>query len=65
MPDLLALASELHMGGQASSQDELNALMNMIRRRAAQELEVGDGIKFETVRVERKLDGSISIFFGF
>jgi hypothetical protein len=39
--------------------------MNTIRHRAEQELEVGDGFKFETVRVERKLDGSVSIIFGF
>jgi len=64
MHDLLALASKLYMCGQAASQSQLNNLMKTIRRRAAQELEVGDGVRFETVRVERKLDGSVSIFFG-
>lgn len=65
MHELLALASKLHVERAIATQDDLNVLMNTIRHRAEQELEVGDGFKFETVRVERKLDGSVSIIFGF
>jgi len=65
LSDLLRLAAQVHMGGNvATSQTDTKSLMHLIKRRAASELEIGDGLKCETVRVERKLDGTVSIFFG-
>jgi hypothetical protein len=64
--DLLQLAAHFHMGLTTNSRSEtgMKTLMQLIKQRAAVELDVGDGMKCETVRVERKLDGTVSIMFG-
>jgi len=61
---LLMQAAKVHQGCMIVSSDALSKLMGLIKLRAQQELEVGDGLKVETVRVERKLDGSVTVFFG-
>ncbi len=63
LKELLGVAARWHLGHTLSS-SEMDSLMHHIRQTATAELEVGDGVKVETVRVERKLDGSIGIFFG-
>jgi hypothetical protein len=64
--DLLQLAAHFHMGltTNSSSPTGMNTLLQLIKQRASDELDCGDGMKCETVRVERKLDGTVSIFFG-
>lgn len=60
----LRLAARYHLGGLNLSDKDLTLLMDKIKQSAMHELELGDGRKVESVRVERKLDGSVSIFFG-
>ncbi|HEY9730973.1 MAG TPA: hypothetical protein V6C89_03625 [Drouetiella sp.] len=60
----LRLAAQLHYGGLQTSEEQLCSLVKEIKRLAVTELEKGDGRKVESVRVERKLDGSVIIFFG-
>jgi hypothetical protein len=64
--DLLQLAAHFHMGltTNSTAKTGMKTLMQLIKQRAAVELDVGDGMKCETVRVERKLDGTVSIMFG-
>lgn len=63
LPELMRLASQFHLG--RISQGDMSAVLDLIKERACEEIDVGDGMKMETVRVERKLDGSVMIFFGF
>jgi|688.fasta_scaffold617259_2 hypothetical protein len=60
----LRLAARLHLGGTPGSEEQLCSLVKNVRRLAIKELDRGDGRKVESVRVERKLDGSVTIFFG-
>ena len=61
---LLRQAAKVHQGCMKFSSDGIAKLMGLIKTRAQQELDVGDGLKVETVRVERRLDGSVTVFFG-
>lgn len=65
LDEFLRLAARYHLGGLTLSDGELSYLLSGLKERAALELDLGDGRKFESVRVERKLDGSVSVFFGF
>ena len=60
----LKLASRYHFGGLRLTDDQLHSLVKRVKDLATVELEPGDGRKVESVRVERKMDGSASIFFG-
>ncbi len=65
LQDLMGLAALFHLGRANSSEKNLADVIHVIQQRAMEELEIGDGFKYETVRVERKLDGTVAIFFGF
>lgn len=60
----LRLAAQFHLNGLHASADQLCSIVKRIKLFATRELEPGDGRKVESVRVERRLDGSVSIFFG-
>lgn len=60
----LRLAAKLHYGVLAGSDSELCSIVEKLKRLAVRELDKGDGRKVESVRVERRLDGSVSVFFG-
>lgn len=60
----LRLAARLHLGLMPGAEEQLCSLVKNVRRLAIRELDRGDGRKVESVRVERKLDGSVTIFFG-
>lgn len=60
----LRLAAQYHLGGLLVSDEELKLLVGRLKDLAIDELELGDGRKVESVRVERRVDGSVSIFFG-
>lgn len=60
--ELMGLAAHFHL--LRSTTADFSLLIHWIRERAQQELDTGDGIKVETVRVERKLDGTVSVSFG-
>lgn len=60
----LKLAAQFHLGGLHATGDQLCLIVKRVKHFAIQELERGDGRKVESVRVERKLDGSVAIFFG-
>ncbi|CAN5587083.1 hypothetical protein BH10CYA1_BH10CYA1_23200 [soil metagenome] len=60
----LRLAAQFHLGGLHATDEQLCSLVKRVKNLAMLDLERGDGRKVESVRVERRLDGSISIFFG-
>lgn len=66
LSELMRLAAQFHMGlmNMKTSGADMNAVVKLIKERASSELDEGDGMKCETVRVERRLDGAILIFFG-
>jgi hypothetical protein len=64
LDQLLRLAAQYHLGGLKLTDDELSGLIKQIKKNGMVELDLGDGRKIESVRVERKLDGSVCIFFG-
>lgn len=60
----LRLAAQLHYGAVTGSDSMLCSVVEKLKRLAITELDKGDGRKVESVRVERRLDGSVSVFFG-
>ncbi len=64
LDEALQLAAKLHYGALQGSDEQLCSVIENVKRIAIKELDRGDGRKVESVRVERKLDGSVSIFFG-
>ncbi len=64
MAQSLRLAAQFHLGGLHATDGQLGSIVKSVKHFAVVELERGDGRKVESVRVERKLDGSVSIFFG-
>jgi hypothetical protein len=60
----LRLAAQHHRGALEFTGEQSTDLIKILKQKAMDELELGDGRKIESVRVERKLDGSVSIFFG-
>lgn len=61
---LLNLAARYHLGGLRLSNSDATRLMKSLRKKAEEQLEPGDGIRVETVRVEKRLDGTVAMFFG-
>lgn len=61
---LLNLAARYHLGGLKLSNSDATRLMKSLQKKAEDELEPGDGLRVETVRVEKRLDGSVAMFFG-
>lgn len=59
----LQLAAKYHFAGQGAA-EQLYSIVKNVKRLAMDELDRGDGRKVESVRVERRLDGSVTIFFG-
>lgn len=64
LDQLLGLAGRYHLGGLKLPDKDISILLEKLKQSAKLALELGDGRKIGSVRVERKLDGSISIFFG-
>ncbi len=60
----LRLAAQFHLNGLHASEDQMCSIVKRLKHLSISELEPGDGRKVESVRVERRLDGSVSMFFG-
>ncbi|MBS1953172.1 MAG: hypothetical protein JST89_03245 [Cyanobacteria bacterium SZAS-4] len=64
LDDALRLAAQFHLNGLHGSEEQLCSIVKRVKHFATAELEPGDGRKVESVRVERRLDGSVTTFFG-
>ncbi|HEY9677819.1 MAG TPA: hypothetical protein V6C76_07405 [Drouetiella sp.] len=60
----MRFATKYHLGCIRLNDEQLCGLVKKLKQLAAVELEPGDGSRVESVRVERKLDGTVSIMFG-
>jgi len=60
---LLKLANDNHVGAIQLSEPERTLLITLLKEKAQDELEYGEEIEFEKVRLVRRVTGAVSIFF--
>ncbi|HMW89107.1 MAG TPA: hypothetical protein PKN86_02905 [Candidatus Obscuribacter sp.] len=61
--DLLKLANDFHTGKLTLSAEEKSHLLDLLRIKGAEELEYGQEVEHEKVRLVRRVTGAVSIFF--
>lgn len=62
--ELLRLAADHHHGRIQLPEEERQALIALIKRRGAEELEYGQEMVVDTVTLIRRVTGAVSIYFG-
>lgn len=60
---LLKVANDNHVGAIQLSEPERTLLITLLKEKAQDELEYGEEIEFEKVRLVRRVTGAVSIFF--
>ncbi|MBX9938268.1 MAG: hypothetical protein K2Y32_03400 [Candidatus Obscuribacterales bacterium] len=61
--ELLQVANEFHTGRLTLTQEEKDRLLDLLRLKGAEELEYGQEVEHEKVRLVRRVTGAVSIFF--
>jgi hypothetical protein len=61
--DLLKLANDFHTGLVTLSDEEKSRLLDLLRLKGAEDLEYGQEVECEKVRLVRRVTGAVSIFF--
>jgi hypothetical protein len=61
--DLLKVANDNHTGAIQLSDDDRCRLVDLLKGRGGDELEYGEEVEFEKVRLVRRVTGAVSIFF--
>ncbi|MBL0187584.1 MAG: hypothetical protein IPP97_17780 [Candidatus Obscuribacter sp.] len=61
--DLLKLANDFHTGVLVLSEDEKKQMLDLLRLKGAEELEYGEEVEHEKVKLVRRVTGAVSIFF--
>ena len=60
---LLKVANDNHVGAVQLSEPDRALLITLLKEKAQDELEYGEEIEFEKVRLVRRVTGAVSIFF--
>ena len=60
---LLKIANDNHVGAVQLSEQDRAMLITLLKEKAQDELEYGEEIEFEKVRLVRRVTGAVSIFF--
>ena len=61
--DLLKLANDFHTGQIQLSDEEKSRLLDLLRLKGAEDLEYGQEVEHDKVRLVRRVTGAVSIFF--
>lgn len=61
--DLLKLANDYHLGLLELSGEEKSQLLDLLRLKGAEDLDYGQEVEHEKVRLVRRVTGAVSIFF--
>jgi len=62
--ELLRMAAENHQKKISLSEDERLLLVSMLKERGQDELEYGQEIEVENVRLVRRVNGAVGIYFS-
>lgn len=60
---LLKIANDNHLGAVQLSEQDRAFLITLLKEKAQDELEYGEEVEFEKVRLVRRVTGAVSIFF--
>jgi hypothetical protein len=61
--DLLKLANDFHLGLLELSGEEKSQLLDLLRLKGAEDLDYGQEVEHDKVRLVRRVTGAVSIFF--
>lgn len=62
--ELLKLAADNHHKRITLSEDERKMVIDLLKKKGAEELEFGQEIEFETVRLVRRVTGAVGVYFS-
>ncbi len=61
---LMRIAADHHQGVIKLSDLDKSLLLELLREKGREELDYGQEIELETVRLVKRVTGSVSVFFG-
>ena len=64
VPELLKLAADNHHKRITLSEDERKQVIALLKQKGAEELEYGQEIEFDTVRLVRRVTGAVGVYFS-
>ena len=62
--ELLKLAADNHHKRITLSEEERKMVIDLLKKKGAEELEYGQEIEFETVRLVRRVTGAVGVYFS-
>lgn len=62
--ELLKLAADNHHKRITLSEDERKMVIDLLKKKGAEELEYGQEIEFDTVRLVRRVTGAVGVYFS-
>ena len=62
--ELLKLAADQHQKRVVLSEEERAQLIALLKQRGADELEYGEEVVFENVRMVRRVNGAVGVYFS-
>lgn len=62
--ELLKLAADNHHKRITLSEEERKKVIDLLKKKGAEELEYGQEIEFDTVRLVRRVTGAVGVYFS-
>lgn len=62
--ELLKLAADNHHKRITLSEDERKMVIDLLKKKGAEELEYGQEIEYDTVRLVRRVTGAVGVYFS-
>ncbi|HNB21334.1 MAG TPA: hypothetical protein PKZ32_02895 [Candidatus Melainabacteria bacterium] len=62
--ELLKLAADNHHKRITLSDEERKMVIDLLKKKGAEELEFGQEIEFDTVRLVRRVTGAVGVYFS-
>jgi len=62
--ELLKLAADNHHKRITLSEEDRKMVIDLLKKKGAEELEYGQEIEFETVRLVRRVTGAVGVYFS-
>jgi hypothetical protein len=62
--ELLKLAADNHHKRITLSEEERKMVIDLLKKKGAEELEYGQEIEFDTVRLVRRVTGAVGVYFS-
>lgn len=62
--ELLKIAADNHHKRITLSEEERKMVIDLLKKKGAEELEYGQEIEFDTVRLVRRVTGAVGVYFS-